>query len=129
MISKIDSAMIESYMGNHIYNAKVLESVFKRLQENESQNNQKINIVHIGDSHIQGDLMTNKIRKILQQQFGNAGRGFVFPYQLAKTNGSYNERFYSNRTWESYRNIHPHKNYPVGLSGIGLWRDNGGFAV
>ena len=129
MISKIDSAMIESYMGNHIYNAKVLESVFKRLQENESQNNQKINIVHIGDSHIQGDLMTNKIRKILQQKFGNAGRGFVFPYQLAKTNGSYNERFSSNRTWESYRNIYPVKNRPVGLSGIGLWRDTGGFAV
>lgn len=129
MISKIDSATIESYMGNHIYNAKVLESFFKRLKENEGDNKQKINIVHIGDSHIQGDLMTNKIRKILQEKFGNAGRGFVFPYQLAKTNGSYNERFYSNRSWESYRNIYPVKNRPVGLSGIGLWRDTGGFAV
>lgn len=129
MISKIDTATIETYTGNHIYNAQVLESVFEKLKENESGKNQKINIVHIGDSHIQGDLMTNKIRKILQQQFGNAGRGFVFPYQLAKTNGSYNERFYSNRTWESYRNIHPVKNRPVGVSGIGLWRDNGGFAV
>ncbi|WP_264534982.1 GDSL-type esterase/lipase family protein [Flavobacterium sp. N1736] len=129
MISKIDSTTIESYEGNHIYNAKVLESVFKRLKENESDNKQKINIVHIGDSHIQSDLMTNKIRKVLQQQFGNAGRGFVFPYQLAKTNGSYNERFYSNRTWENYRNIYPVKSRPVGLSGIGLWRDTSGFAV
>jgi len=129
MSAKIDSAMIETYEGNHIYNAKVLESVFNKLKENEIGSNQKINIVHIGDSHIQGDLMTNKIRKILQQQFGNAGRGLVFPYQLAKTNGSYNERFYSNRTWESYRNIYPVKSRPVGLSGIGLWRDNAGFAV
>ncbi|WP_238160851.1 GDSL-type esterase/lipase family protein [Flavobacterium cupreum] len=129
MISKIDTATIETYRGNHIYNAQVLKSVFEKLKENENGKNQKINIVHIGDSHIQGDLMTNKIRKILQQQFGNAGRGFVFPYQLAKTNGSYNERFYSNRTWESYRNIYPFKSKPVGLSGIGLWRDNGGFAV
>lgn len=129
MISKIDTATIETYTGNHIYNAQVLESVFAKLKENESGKNQKINIVHIGDSHIQGDLMTNKIRKILQQQFGNAGRGFVFPYQLAKTNGSYNERFYSNKTWESYRNIYPFKSKPVGLSGIGLWRANGGFAV
>ncbi len=129
MLSKIDSATIESYRGNHIYNAKVLESFFQILKENEGDNKQKVNIVHIGDSHIQGDLMTNKIRKMLQQQFGNAGRGFVFPYQLAKTNGSYNERFYSNRTWESYRNIYPVKNRPVGLSGIGLWRDAGGFTV
>ncbi|MGO4772397.1 GDSL-type esterase/lipase family protein [Flavobacterium sp. W22_SRS_FK3] len=129
MRSKIDSAAIESYDENQIYNAKVLENVFKKLQENESKSNQKIKIVHIGDSHIQGDLMTNEIRKNLQKKFGNAGRGFVFPYQLAKTNGSYNERFSSNRTWQSYRNISPVKNNPVGLSGIGLWRDDAGFAV
>lgn len=129
MISTIDSTTVEADTGNHIYNDKVLENVFEKLKENESKNDQKINMVHIGDSHIQGDLMTNKIRKILQQQFGNGGRGLVFPYQLAKTNGSYNERFSSNRVWESYRNIHPFKSCPVGLSGIGLWRDSAGFAV
>lgn len=129
MSSKIDTTTDDSFSEDKIYNAKVLESIFRKLNENENHKSQKINIVHIGDSHIQGDLMTNEIRKNLQQRFGNAGRGLVFPYQLAKTNGSYNERFRSNRTWESYRNIHPHKNYPVGLSGIGLWRDNGGFAV
>ena len=129
MISKVDSTTIEPFSDNQIYNANVLENFFLKLEESERYNNQKISIVHIGDSHIQGDLMTNEIRKNLQQKFGNAGRGFVFPYQLAKTNGSYNERFYSNRTWESYRNIHPFKNVPVGLSGIALWRGNGGFAV
>ncbi|MCD9575333.1 GDSL-type esterase/lipase family protein [Flavobacterium soyae] len=129
MVSKVDSTTVESFNGNNIYNAKVLESFFKKLKDNESNNNQKINIVHIGDSHIQGDLMTNEIRKNLQRKFGNAGRGLVFPYQLAKTNGSYNERFRCNRVWETYRNIYPVRNYPVGLSGIGLWRDSGGFVL
>lgn len=129
MIQKVDTAASEISSDDPIYNAKVLEGFFKKLKENENQKNQKINIVHIGDSHIQGDLMTNEIRKRLQSQFGNAGRGLVFPYQLAKTNGSYNERFKSNRTWESYRNIHPFKSNPVGLTGIGLWRDTGGFVV
>lgn len=129
MIHKVDKAAIDSFPEDRIYNAKVLEHFFLKLKENESHNNQKINVVHIGDSHIQSDLMTNEIRKNLQQKFGNAGRGLVFPYQLAKTNGSYNERFYSNRGWESYRNIHPFKNLSVGLSGIALWRDTGGFAV
>ncbi|WP_291142541.1 GDSL-type esterase/lipase family protein [Flavobacterium sp. UBA7680] len=129
MVSKIDSTTVESFNGNNIYNATVLESFFKKLKDNESDNNQKINIVHIGDSHIQGDLMTNEIRKNLQRKFGNAGRGLVFPYQLAKTNGSYNERFRCNRVWETYRNIYPIRNYPVGLSGIGLWRDSGGFVL
>lgn len=129
MIQKADTASVETPFDEPIYNAKVLDVFFKQLKENEDHKNQKINIVHIGDSHIQGDLMTNEIRKRLQYQFGNAGRGLVFPYQLAKTNGSYNERFKSNRTWESYRNILPHKNNPVGLSGIALWRDSGGFVV
>ncbi|KAF2510866.1 LysM peptidoglycan-binding domain-containing protein [Flavobacterium zhairuonense] len=129
MIHKVDSIVADPVSDDQIYNAKVLKDFFEKLKENESYNNQKINIVHVGDSHIQGDLMTNEVRKKLQQQFGNAGRGLVFPYQLAKTNGSYNERFYSNRAWESYRNILPTKNAPIGLSGIGLWRDNGGFAV
>ncbi|AXB55298.1 GDSL-type esterase/lipase family protein [Flavobacterium fluviale] len=129
MIQKVDAAAIETPVEGQIYNAKVLKDFFQKLEENENQKNQKINIVHIGDSHIQGDLMTNEIRKNLQQKFGNAGRGLVFPYQLAKTNGSYNERFKSNRVWESYRNIYPFKNNPVGLSGIGLWRDSGGFVM
>lgn len=98
MIHKVDSAAIEPISVRQIYNVKVLESFFEKLKQNEKHNNQKINIVHIGDSHIQGDLMTNEIRKNLQQKFGNGGRGLVFPYQLAQTNGSYNERFYSNRS-------------------------------
>lgn len=129
MIQKADTAAIYAPSDGQIYNAKVLANFFQKLEEIEDKKNQKINIVHIGDSHIQGDLMTNEIRKKLQQKFGNAGRGLVFPYQLAKTNGSYNERFKSNRTWESYRNIHPVKNCPIGLSGIGLWRDSGGFVM
>lgn len=129
MVRKTDSVTFESNSGNNIYNAKVLESLFKKLKDNEGSSSQKVNIVHIGDSHIQGDLMTNEIRKNLQQKFGNAGRGLVFPYQLAKTNGSYNERFRCNRVWETYRNIYPVRNYPIGLSGIGLWRDTGGFVL
>ncbi|PBJ13785.1 autolysin [Flavobacterium sp. ACN6] len=129
MIQKVDTAATDAPLEGQFYNAKVLKSFFQKLEENEDQKKQKINIVHIGDSHIQGDLMTNEIRKNLQQKFGNAGRGLVFPYQLAKTNGSYNERFKSNRVWESYRNIYPFKNNPVGLSGIGLWRDSGGFVM
>ncbi|AWK02912.1 peptidoglycan-binding protein [Flavobacterium crocinum] len=129
MIQKVDTAQAETPIEGQIYNAQVLKNFFEKLEQNENQKNQKINIVHIGDSHIQGDLMTNEIRKNLQQRFGNAGRGLVFPYQLAKTNGSYNERFKSNRVWESYRNILPFRSSPVGLSGIGLWRDSGGFVM
>mgnify|MGYP006210915005 CR=1 FL=1 len=84
---------------NSLYNAKVLKPFFEKLKLLQSTKTGKINIVHIGDSHIQADLMTNFIRKKLQEEFGNAGRGFIFPYSLARTNGSYNERFKSNRKY------------------------------
>lgn len=129
LMTKVDTTTIDSFASYRIYNDQVLESVFQKLKENEKHNFQKINIVHIGDSHIQGDMMTNQIRKNLQQKFGNAGRGLVFPYQLAQTNGSFNERFQSNKAWQSYRNIHSIKNVPVGLSGIALWRDKADFVM
>src|SRR6188768_187436 len=69
MTSKTDTTTVDSFSEDKIYNAKVLESIFRKLNENDNQKSQKINIVHIGDSHIQGDLMTNAIRKNLQQRF------------------------------------------------------------
>ena len=61
MSSKIDTTTVDSFSDDKIYNAKALESIFKKLNENDSQRSQKINMVHIGDSHIQGDLMTNEL--------------------------------------------------------------------
>ena len=69
MIQKVDTVAIEAPSDGQIYNAKALNDFFHKLEKNEDQKNQKINIVHIGDSHIQGDLMTNEIRKKLQQRF------------------------------------------------------------
>jgi lysophospholipase L1-like esterase len=42
--------------------------------------------VHIGDSHIQADYATARVRKRLQTVFGSAGRGLVVPFKLAGTN-------------------------------------------
>ena len=57
-----------------------------QLEQNKSG---KINIVHIGDSHIQADLFyQQKFWNLFQQSYGNAGFGFTFPYSVAKTNNS-----------------------------------------
>lgn len=45
-----------------------------------------VRILLIGDSHIQGDAGTGVVRHILQQRFGNAGRGFVAPLKLIGSN-------------------------------------------
>jgi lysophospholipase L1-like esterase len=51
------------------------------------KNGRVFKVVHIGDSHVQMGYMDETIRTYLQDAFGNAGNGFVFPYSLAKSFG------------------------------------------
>lgn len=106
---------------NNITNSSSLNLFFEKLYYMQEQGRGHVNIVHIGDSHIQADLFTNHIRKGLQAQYGNGGAGFSFPHQLAKTNGTYNTRYKSNAAWKSHRVIYPaDASMDLGLSGIAL---------
>ncbi len=67
-----------------IINDSTLQTFFAKLKSGQ----QTVNIVHIGDSHIQGNMLTAEVRRLLQEKFGNAGRGLVFPYSLVRTSGS-----------------------------------------
>ena len=114
---------------NEITNKKALHPIFEKIKKIQAEKSGKINIVHIGDSHIQADFFSGKFRQNLQQNFGDGGRGFAFPYSLAKTNGPSDIRFSSNEAWESQRNIYPDNGNPVGLSGFALFTKNKGFAI
>ena len=105
---------------NQLHNLEPMQPLFQKLQNLQKSKSGKINIVHIGDSHIQADFFSGYMRKNLQSQFGNGGRGLVFPYSLAKTNGVGDVRFISNQSWESQRNISPDSGRPVGISGFSL---------
>lgn len=72
---------------NVIENATYLEPFFQKLQLQRTQGGRKVNVLHIGDSHILGNFLTREVRKRLQYAFGDAGRGLVFPYKLADSNG------------------------------------------
>lgn len=48
-----------------------------------------VRILHIGDSHIQAEMVTNELRRLLQERYGNAGRGLLMPLRLAGTNQSH----------------------------------------
>lgn len=114
---------------NGIKNPKAIAQFLEKLAVLQKNNFGKINIVHIGDSHIQADLMTNKIRKNLQNQFGNGGRGFVFPHNLARTNGSWDIRFSSSGNWNNHKIVSIIDGSPMGISGIGLWTNSNDFSI
>lgn len=113
----IDTANFEAF-GNVIINDKALANVFEKLYNLEQTQNRKVRMVHIGDSHIQADLYTAKIRKRMQSVFGNAGFGFTFPYSLAGTNNSAPIRFTGSGGFSAARNLYADALKPVGLSGI-----------
>lgn len=133
LIVEIDSMSVDStdipIAPNVLVNAAVLKPFFTKLQRLEQDKTGQINIVHIGDSHIQADLYSGVVRSGFQQAFGNAGRGLLFPHNLARTNGQFDVRFSSNETWQSYRNISPVVGNPVGLSGIALFTKSDDFAI
>lgn len=80
----------------------------------------KMKIIHIGGSHIQVDIYSDRMRKRLQTFHPgiNGGRGFIFPYRIAGTTNPSNYRVRYSGKWESCKNTEMYKQCPLGLSGI-----------
>ncbi len=108
---------------NKIYTPKadVLLSFYRNLERLMKAGDKQINIVQIGDSHIQADILTNRMRQSLQDFFpgGNGGRGFMFPYTMAHTNNPYSYKMEYSGKWESCRNVQ-NKDCVLGLAGISV---------
>ena len=91
----IDSAQ------NKIINAQSLKGFFEELSDLSSARDKKVvSIVHIGDSHIQANYITGMVRNLFQDDFGNAGRGLVFPYRLANSYGPNDVKFNYVGKWD-----------------------------
>lgn len=114
---------------NELEGEAYLNEFYKKLYHLEQKKQGRVSVVHIGDSHIQADLLTGKLRTLFQSNFGNAGLGFTFPYKLAKTNGNHFVRYTSNVPWTAYRNIYPINGATVGLSGIAFTTTQKDFAL
>ena len=121
---------------NHIENATIgLQRFYQRLRQPGRQPavlpGSRVSVVHIGDSHLQADEFSGRVRQELQRAYGSAGRGLVFPFRVAATNGSPSVRTASTSgKWRAKRVIsaQPDSTLPVGLSGISLATADSGAA-
>lgn len=111
---------------NRIQQASHLDSFFNKLSQLEKGGKSVISIVHIGDSHVQPGFTGQLLRQGFQQRYGNAGRGLVFPYQLAASNSPDDLRSSSSQSWQFNRVAHPEINIPYGVSGFGIVGNNTG---
>lgn len=107
---------------NHLICADttVLALFWNKLDSLAEGADKQVHIMHIGDSHIQADLFSGRIRQLLfdEKLFPVAGRGVIFPYQLAKTNNPSGYQVTYTGSWEGCRNAARDRECQWGLAGI-----------
>ncbi|MCY1718744.1 GDSL-type esterase/lipase family protein [Prolixibacteraceae bacterium Z1-6] len=82
----------------------------------------RINVVHIGGSHIQAGSYSGQMRARLQQLNGemNAGWGYMFPYRISRTNSPFGYYIRYNGRWQSFRNVESRKSGTLGVGGMSV---------
>lgn len=104
---------------------------FEALDSLHENPGRTLSIVHIGDSHIQADYFSGMLRVLLQEKFGNAGRGLIFPYAVARTNEPVSYRSAPIGEWRAVRSVINPDSAEIGVSGISLFSKSpqAGFSI
>lgn len=102
--------------------ADKLDYTFSQLSSLAIRGEGRVNILHLGDSHIQADYFSGKMRDHFSRFIagGEASRGFIFPYTMAATNNPANYQVWYSGEWSSCRNIQKKRNCGLGLSGASV---------
>ncbi|UYQ92251.1 GDSL-type esterase/lipase family protein [Chitinophaga horti] len=100
---------------NQLMNDSCLVPFFRK-----AENADEVSVLHLGDSHLQAGFFPGTVAAKLQEQFGNAGRGYVFPYNVAKTNGPTDYHWGTNSAWQAARVVEK-TNWYTGPGGIVLY--------
>jgi len=79
-----------------------------------------VHIFHIGGSHIQADIYSNRLRTYLQHMSptSKGQRGFIYPYKIAGTNNPSNYTVTYDGDWKGYRCSIKKDSVAWGMSGI-----------
>ncbi|MEI6899753.1 MAG: hypothetical protein WCL00_07745, partial [Bacteroidota bacterium] len=79
-----------------------------------------LNILQIGDSHIQAGFLPQKMREGFSNTFsGGVGeRGLIFPYRMSKSNNPPDYVVTWSGKWDHCRNVETKKSCELGLTGF-----------
>jgi lysophospholipase L1-like esterase len=105
---------------NVIHNSVSLSAFYEKLYQVKKIKQSTVNIIQIGDSHTQADFASGTTRMLLQQEFGNAGRGLVFPGRVGRTNEPSTIYSSSTGSWENKRIIYVNQPMPIGIGAMTL---------
>ena len=120
-IIQVDSMKFPWYAPSINYVQFYHKSAIKHFYESLNQTDKmKISMMHMGDSHIQSEIPTGVARQLLQQKYGDGGRGLVFPYSAAKT---YSSIHYSSKhagNWQYAKTLKVPPTIPLGIMGMSI---------
>jgi lysophospholipase L1-like esterase len=114
---------------NIIHNSVTLSEFYEKLYQLKKVKKNNVNILQIGDSHIQADFLSGAVRKLLQLEFGNAGRGLIFPGRVGRTNESGTVYSSSTGLWDAKRIIYTNQPMPIGIGGMTVQTQQAGNSI
>lgn len=93
-----------------------------KLNDMKSGKDVKINMMHIGGSHVQADVFTHRMRTNFSKYYSPAvgERGCLFPFAALKTNAPSSYKLRTTGTWHGVRNIKNTERVPLGIMGAAL---------
>ena len=114
--------ILEEY--NHLYfsnDSSSFVNFFKKIDSVKQGKNTRINIVHMGGSHIQGGTWSNTFISAFQNECKTSGGGyFSFPFKIAKTNSQPYATSFSNGKWKRCRSIAREYCQPLGMNAMNI---------
>lgn len=101
---------------------EVMDRFHEKMEKLMTTGEGRLNIVHIGGSHIQAGSYSGQMRHRFQMSNGemNAGWGFMFPYRISRTNSPFGYYIRYTGAWQSFRNIEKRKSGTLGVGGISV---------
>ncbi len=105
-------------------------NLFKKLDTLLFFGTNRLKVVQIGASHTQADIFTAQLRMRLQTMYPDlsSGRGYVFPYNLIKTNSPRSYSAKHTGQWNVCRNVE-RKVCDLGLTGISATTHSSGASI
>ncbi len=100
-----------------------LHHFYRQLAHWQTTGQGRINILHIGASHVQAGVLTQRLRwhfALLGDTAALPPRGLIFPYAAARTNNPVNFKVSSQGQWKATRNVNKKHDLELGMSGIAI---------
>lgn len=93
-------------------------AIDKLYQVWKSSGSERLNVLMLGDSHLQSDIYPGQFRKRMHKLHGDAGRGLMFAFSTAKTYSSIEYNTEHTGEWTPQRAIGIAPKLPMGVRGM-----------